>query len=153
LRSRQLFQLNQSEDGRRSDSKSISGFTHRDLIPILPFSLSISWNRMAITQCADDLCSPAFSMCCAVFVLIQDRSDSCIRFDARQLANHFYKFMVSRIAMLSGVKLWKFYLRVISALPVQYKPYRLFLAGGRDLLQRDAKKAFLVLRRTARIVP
>src|ERR1039458_9142835 len=124
-------------------------FMPLDSLIVGPFLPNHYCNPLALAICT----RATFSMCCAVFVLIQNRSDSSIRFDARQLANHFYKFMVSCIAMLSGVNFGKFYLRVISALPVQYKPYRLGLAGGRDLLQCDTKQAFLVLGRTARIVP
>jgi hypothetical protein len=88
-----------------------------------------------------------------VLILVQDRCDARVRFDASQLANHPYNIAAGRVAMLPAVDFGKLHLGMIPALPVQRKPYRLSLAGGRDLFQRDTKQALLVFRRTVRIVP
>ncbi len=55
--------------------------------------------------------------------------------------------------MLSSTVLGKLQLRVISAFPVQYEAYHLAVTSRNDLFQGDAKQTFLVLRRTARIIP
>jgi len=60
-------------------------------------------------------------VCRAALILIQDRGDPCVGLDSRQFVNRLHKIMVSGGAMLSGLKLGKLYLRVVSALPVQHE--------------------------------
>lgn len=55
--------------------------------------------------------------------------------------------------MPAGANLLKLHLRMIPALPMQYEAYCLAFTRGDDFFQSDTKEAFLVLRRTLRIVP
>jgi hypothetical protein len=108
---------------------------------------------MVIAQRADTSRRPALSVCRAALVPIQDRCDPRVRFDSRQQADDLHEIIVGNIPMPSGANLRELHLRVIPALPMQHQAYRLALTRRDDLFQRDAKQAFLVLRRTARIVP
>jgi len=153
LRSWQLIQLNQAEDGRRGDSEDIGDFTDRHFATSLSFSLTIDRNAMMVAHRTDTDWRPDLSVCRAALILIQDRCDPCVGLDSRQFANGLHKIMVGGIAMLSGLKLGKLHLRVISALPVQHEAYRLALRSGGDILQCDAKQALLVFWRVVGIVP
>ena len=55
--------------------------------------------------------------------------------------------------MPAAADLRELYLRVISTLPMQHETYCLSFRGDDDFFQSDPQEAFLVLRRTAGIVP
>jgi len=101
---------------------------------------------MMVAHGADTLRRPYFAMCRAALVAIQDGGDSLVRFNPRQHANDLHQILVGDIAMHPAAYLLELHLGVIPALPMQHEPYCFPLTCGDDLFQRDAKKAFLVLR-------
>jgi hypothetical protein len=153
LRRRQLFQPNQPQNSSRRDAKDGGAFTDGHFVAGLPFSLTVDRNRMVAAQRADTLRCPDLSMCCAALIPIQNCGDPRVWFDSRQRTNDLHEIIVGNISMPTGVNLPKLYLRVISALPMQYEAYGLALRRSNDLFQRDTKEPFLVFRRTVRIIP
>src|SRR5271169_5461393 len=154
LRRWQLFQPNQPQHSGRCNAENIARFADRHFVAGLPFSFAVDRNRMIAAQGADTLCRPYFSMCRAALIPIQDRGDSCVRFDPRQYANDLHEILVGDIAMRTAANLLELHLGVISSLPMQHEPYGFTLTCGDDLFQRDAKEALLVLRPTMmRMVP
>jgi len=108
---------------------------------------------VVVAQRADTLRGPTLAVCRAALVPVQDRGDPCIWFDPRQHANDLHEIVGGDIPMATGANLRELGLRMISALPMQHEAYCLFFRRGDDLFQGDPKEAFLLLRRTARIVP
>src|SRR6059036_1234194 len=96
---------------------------------------------------------PGLSMCGAAFIAIEDRSDSRVGFDPSECANGLDDVAVGDIAMPARANFLEGHLGVIPALPMQHQADRLVFTRGDDLFQGDAQEAFLLLRRTVRIVP
>jgi hypothetical protein len=78
LRSWQLIQLNQAEDGRWCDSEDIGNFTDRHFTTSLSFSLTTDWNTVMIAYRTDTDWRPDLSVCRAALILIQDRGYPCV---------------------------------------------------------------------------
>jgi len=153
LRRRQLFRPNQPQDRGLCDPENLTRFTHEHFAASLPFSLTVDRNPVMVAHAADTLRRPYFAMCRAALVAIQDGGDSLVWFHPRQRANDLHQILVQNIAMFADTNLLELYLSMISSLPMQHEPYGFAFARGNDVLQCDAQQSFLVLRRTARIVP
>ncbi len=121
LRRRQLLQPNQPQNTGRRDAEGGGGITDRHLAAGLPLSLTVNRNRVVVAQRADALCSPSLLVCRAALIAIENLSDPCIRFDPRQPANDLHQIIAGDIPMPAGANLFKLYLRVIPALPMQYQ--------------------------------
>ena len=133
LRRRQLLQPNQPQNTGRRDAEGAGGITDRHLAAGLSLSLTVNRNRMVVAQRTDALCSPSLLVRRAALIAIENRSDPCIRFDPRQLANDLHQIIAGDIPMSTGANLFKLYLRVIPALPMQYQAYSLAFTRGDDL--------------------
>jgi hypothetical protein len=145
--------LNQPEDGGPRDAERGGNFADRHFAAGLPFSLAVDGNRVVVAHGADTLRRPLLSVRRPALILIQDRGDSRVGFDARQQANDLHQIIVGHIPGSASANLAKLQLGMISALPMQNQPYGLAFRCSDDLFQSDAKKAFLVLRRTLWSVP
>ena len=108
---------------------------------------------MVVARCANKLRRPLLSVRRPALILIQNRGNSRVGFDARQHANDLHQIIVGHIPSSTCANLAELQLGMIPALPMQNQPYGLAFRCSDDLFQRDTKKAFLVLRRTLWIVP
>ena len=106
---------------------------------------------MVVAQRTNTSRRPDFAMRGAALIPIQDGGYSRVRFDPRQRVNDLHEILVGGIPMFAAANLLELHLGVIPSLPMQHESCGFTLA--RDLLQRDAKEALLVLRRTTRIIP